>query len=72
MITSLKPSTDGRAMILRLYNTGDLAAKAKLKWGTISPKSITVSGLLEETGAPAGDTVDLSAYEVRTLRGELE
>jgi hypothetical protein len=72
MITSLKPSSDGKALLLRLYNTGETAAQASLKWNSVMPKEIFVSDLLEETGAPASDTVDLPAYEVRTLRAELK
>ena len=72
MITSIKPSNDGKALILRLYNTGDALAQATLKWGAVAPKSISVSSLLEETGAPAGDKVVLPAYEVETLRAELK
>ncbi len=72
MITSMKPSNDGKALILRLYNTGDSAAQATLKWNVVMPKSISVSGLLEELGAPAGNSVNLPAYEVETLRAELK
>jgi len=72
MITSLEPSSDGKALILRLYNTGPTAAQASLKWKALTPKAIFVSDLLEDTGAPASDTVDLPAYEVRTLRAELK
>jgi len=72
MITSLKPSADGKALILRLYNTGETTAHASLKWNRVSPKAIFVSDLLEKTGAPASDTVDLPAYEVQTLRAELK
>ncbi len=72
MITSIKPSHDGKALILRLYNTGAAAAQATLKWEAVAPKSISVSGLLEAPGAPATDTVDLPAYEVETLRAELK
>jgi hypothetical protein len=71
MITSLKASSDGKALLLRLYNTGPTAAQASLKWNTLTPKAIFVSDLLEEVGVPASDTVDLPAYEVRTLRAEL-
>ncbi len=71
MITSLKPSSDGKALLLRLYNTGPTAAQASLKWNTLTPKAISVSDLLEEAGAPASDSVDLPAYEVRTLRADL-
>jgi hypothetical protein len=72
LITSLKLSADGQALVLRVYNTGDAAAQATLKWNTVHPKAVSVSDLLEETGAPADDTVRLSAYEVRTLRAELK
>ena len=72
MITSIKPSNDGQALILRLYNTGDSATQATLKWGAATPKSMTVSDLLEAPGAPAANTVALPAYEVETLRAELK
>jgi hypothetical protein len=72
MITSLKASSDGKALILRLYNTGATAAQASLKWNSVTPQEIFVSDLLEEKGAPAANTVDLPAYEVRTLRAELK
>ena len=72
MITSIKPSNDGKALILRLFNTADSASKPTLKWHALTPKSISISDLLEEPGAPAGDTVDLPAYEVETLRAELK
>jgi len=71
MITSLERSSDGKALILRLYNAGDTAAQASLKWNTVTPKAISVSDLLEEAGAPVSGAVDLAAYEVRTLRAEL-
>jgi alpha-mannosidase len=72
LITSLKPSADGKALLVRLYNTGPTEAQATLKWNTCTPKRISVSDLLEDTGAPAGDTVNLPAYEVQTLRAELK
>ncbi len=71
LITSLKPSNDGKALIVRLFNTGDQPASATLKWDRVSPRSVSVSGLLEQPGAPAGNAVELSAYEVQTLRAEL-
>ena len=72
IITSLKQSCDGKALVLRVFNTGQAAAQATLMWNAVHPKAISVSDLLEKTGAPAGDTVDLAAYEVRTLRAELK
>jgi hypothetical protein len=72
MITSLKPSSDGKALILRLYNTGPSAAQASLKWGAMPPKSVSVSDLSEAPGQQTDGAVDLAAYEVRTLRAELK
>ena len=71
LLTSLKPSNDGKALILRLYNIGDTTAHASLKWNSVVPKALSVSDLLEKVGAAASTTVELSAYEVRTLRADL-
>ena len=71
MITSLKPSCDGKALIMRLYNTGETAAQASLKWGSVSPKAIFVSDLSEAPGATVRGALDMPAYAVLTLRAEL-
>jgi len=71
MITSLKPSADGKALILRVYNTGDSAAQATLQWNKVHPKAMSVSDLMQDPGAPANNTLELSPYEVRTLRADL-
>lgn len=70
MITSLHPSSDGRALLLRLYNTGQAAAPAFLKWN-VPPTAISVSDLAGLPGAPVAGTLQLAPYEVRTLRAEL-
>jgi alpha-mannosidase len=72
MITSFKPSSDGRALILRLYNTGETAAQASLKWNTVTPNEISVSDLSELPIGRAGGAIDMAEYEVRTLRAELK
>ncbi len=72
MITSLQPSSDGKALILRLYNTGESAAEAALKWGAVAPKVISISDLLEAPGAAVQGALDLPAYEVMTVRAELK
>jgi len=71
MITSASPSSDGQALILRLYNTGESAAQAALKWNGANPKAIYVSDLSGLRGAPASSAIEMAAYEVRTLRAEL-
>jgi hypothetical protein len=71
MITSLQPSRDGKALILRLYNVGEKTARASLKWNVVNLKSVYVSDTLQETGAPAKEVIELPAYGLRTLRAQL-
>ncbi len=72
MITSIAPSDDGRALILRLYNTSETAARASLQWNKVRPKKISVSNLAGRPGKIENGAVDMTAYEVRTLRAELK
>jgi len=72
IITSLTPSADGTALLVRLYNTGESDARASLKWETVTPKDLFVSDLSGLPGSRASGTVELSPYEVRTLRAELK
>jgi hypothetical protein len=72
MITSLQPGSGGRALLLRLYNTGATAARASLQWNAVTPKEISVSDLAGLPGHPAGGAIELAPYEVRTLRAELK
>jgi hypothetical protein len=71
MITSLQPGPDGRALLLRLYNTGPTPAPASLRWNALMPKAISVSDLAGLPGAPVTGTIQLAPYELRTLRAEL-
>lgn len=72
MITSLAPTADGKAFLLRLYNTGETASKASLKWNAGKPKNIFVSDLSGLPGARANGAVELAPYEVRSLRVEFK
>jgi len=72
MITSLTPSADGRALLLRLFNTGETVAQASLKWNAAPPKEIFVSDLSGLPGSRASSAVEMVPYEVRTLRVELK
>ena len=71
LITSLTPAPEGRALLVRLYNTGDAAAKVSLQWHGIKPKQLSLSDLSGRSISPASDEVELVPYEVRTLRVEL-
>lgn len=64
---SLKPSNDGKALILRLFNTAPHAASAHL---ALPGKSAFVSGTGENRGKKVTTPLEFSGYEVKSLRIE--
>jgi len=71
MVTSLKPSEDGKAWIVRLFNAGDAAARATLSWTAPGPASVSISSPFEEVGPKLSGPIDLAGYGIVTLRAEL-
>ena len=63
---------DRKAMLLRLYNTGDTAAQATLKWNAVTPKHISLSDLSGLPGGRAIGALEMAPYEVLTLRADLK
>jgi len=72
LITSLTPSADGKALIVRLFNTGEMPAQASLKWTGVTPKGLSVSDLSGLPGNRVKGVTTLAPYEVRTLRADLK
>ncbi len=69
IVTSIRPSRDGKAFIVRLFNTTDAPHEAVLIWGR--PMGATfLSNPMEDTVSPAGPSVSLAQYEMVTLRVE--
>ncbi len=71
VVSSIKPSLDGHALMLRLFNTSGTEARASLQWNAAKPKRFVISDLLEDCGRPIENPVQLAAYQVVTLRAEL-
>ena len=71
MVASVKPSSDGKAWIIRLFGAAGKDSHATLCWGTASPEAVWISGLAEEQGKPVTGPVHVSAFEIVTLRAEL-
>lgn len=70
LVTALKPSGDGKGIVVRLFNTTDEPVKAKLAWGDAAPKSVWLSTLSEERVEKAPDEISLPAWGIVTLRAE--
>jgi alpha-mannosidase len=70
LISSIRPSRDGKALIIRLYAVGGEPESFSLTWGDGKPRSLYLSGEDEARGEPVACPIDLPAYGIVTLRAE--
>ncbi len=68
IVTAFKPSEDGKALVVRLFNTADRPDKAELVWSEPAPQSVWLSNPAEEQIAKIQGPVNMAAYEILTLR----
>jgi len=71
IVTALRPSRDGKALIVRLFGVSDRAEKAGVRWAAPEPKAVWLSDLREQPGEAVTGTVDVPAWGVVTLRADL-
>ena len=72
VVTALKPSDDGRALIVRLFGASDKTRTASLQWGGVRPKAVFLSDTSERAGRRIGDRIEVPASGLVSLRAELE
>jgi len=72
LVTSLKPSDDGRALIVRLFGASNRPQTARLKWAGPKPAGVFLSDVSEQTGKPVDGRVDVPASGLITLRAEFK
>ena len=72
LVSALKPSDDGRALILRLFGASTSQQKASLRWGSLGPKAVFLSDTSEKPGAPVKGPIAVPASGLVTLRVALE
>lgn len=70
IVTSCKPSRDGKALEVRLFNTGAQKAEVRLKWGRGTPAALRRSSPRGEAGEPVGPELRLGGWEIVTIRIE--
>ncbi len=68
IVTSLKPSRDGGALMLRLFNAGTRPADVAVTWHEPQPVSMTLSSPREEIGREAPPALALPPLGIVTLR----
>jgi alpha-mannosidase len=70
IVSSLKPSRDGRAWMVRLFNTAATPAGVVLKWPEPGPTALVESSPREEVGTPVTGPVTLPPLGILTIRAE--
>jgi alpha-mannosidase len=69
-VSTLKPSEDGKAWIVRLFGVSGKAARARLEWAEPAPKTLWLSDASERPLTPVSGSVDVPAWGIVTLRAE--
>ncbi len=72
IVTDLKPSDDGRAVIVRLFGASTKTRSATLKWGGPQPKAVFLSDTSEHPGKKVGGKIEVPASGLVSLRAEFK
>ena len=70
LLSTLKPSDDGKGWIVRLFGASGQAEKVKLSWSAPAPKRVWLSDTSEQPKAEASGSVKVPAWGIVTLRAE--
>jgi hypothetical protein len=70
LVTALKPSDDGRAVIVRLFGASTKAKPASLTWGGQQPAGVFLSDTSERAGEEVSGKIKVPASGLVTLRAE--
>ena len=68
IVTSIRPTRDGEAQMVRLYNTQSSSAKATISFNDSREYDIQYCNSMGDPLKPAGRTIELPGYGVVTLR----
>ncbi len=70
LVTALKPSDDGKAVIIRLFGASAKARSATLKWGIAPPAGVFLSDTSERAGKQVSGKIKVPASGLVSLRAE--
>jgi alpha-mannosidase len=68
VVTSMKPSQDGQATVVRLFNAGQRTAATQLKWTGAGTAKVVWSSPFGEAGDPVAGPIELPPLGVATVR----
>ena len=70
IVTSVKPSLDQKALVVRLFNAGNRPAAAKITWSDPGAKQVTLTSVSEAPGQTVSAPIRLPPLGIVTLRAE--
>ena len=70
VILSLKPSDDGKGLLVRLFAASGKTEKARLKWATPAPRAVWMSNTGEQPLKQITGEIEVPAFDVVTVRAE--
>ncbi|MCX7425617.1 MAG: polysaccharide lyase family protein [Planctomycetia bacterium] len=68
IVETFKPSRDGKAWIVRLYNPDDRDAEARFDWGDARPGSVWLTDLTEDPKQPVTGAIEVPAKGLVCVR----
>jgi len=72
IVTGLKPSDDGRALIVRLFGAAPEARSAHLTWGAAQPATVFLSDTSERADQRVAGPIAVPAYGLVTIRAQFK
>ena len=71
LITGLKPSDDGKALIVRLFGASGQDRSVNLRWDAVQPKSVRLTDTSERPGEAVRGAIAVPGNGLVSLRAEL-
>jgi alpha-mannosidase len=68
IVETFKPSRDGKAWIVRLYNPDDRDAEARFDWGDARPGNVWLTDLTEDSKQPVTGAIEVPAKGLLCVR----
>lgn len=72
VVSGLKPSDDGKALIVRLFGATAQRESVKLNWAGRRPRNLTITDTSERPGAKLNRRLTVPGYGLVSLRAELD
>jgi alpha-mannosidase len=72
IVTALKPSEDGQALIVRLFGASEQVQSARLTWGGAPPAAVFLTDTSERAGEPIQGPIAVPACGLVSVRAEYD